>query len=96
LYWTIVSPKVTSLTKGVLQVPSEMPADLEAALAASVSYHNYRLYHGALSNVTPSDVLRGRREQILQRRKEVRAQAIERRRRHNRALRELTGPTSDS
>ena len=71
-----------------------MPADLEAAIAAFVSYYNYRRYHKALGNVTPSDVLKGRRQEILQRRKEVKAQTTERRRRYNRALRELTRPPS--
>ena len=42
-----------------------------------------------------SDVLKGRREEILRRRKEVQAQTIERRRQHNRAIRELTRPLSD-
>ena len=36
---------------------------------------------GPLGNVTPSDVLRGRREDILRRRREVKAQTTERRRR---------------
>ena len=76
------------------QVPYELPADLEAAIAAFVSYYNYRRYHKALGNVTPSDVLKGRRQEILQRRKEVKAQTTERRRRYNRALRELTRPPS--
>ena len=71
-----------------------MPDDLEAAIAAFVSYYNYRRYHKVLGNVTPSDVPRGRREEILQRRKEVQAQTIERRRHYNRALRELTRPPS--
>ena len=77
------------------QLPYELPSDLEAAIVAFVSYYNYRRYHKALGNVTPSDVLRGRREEILQRRKEIQAQTIERRRRQNRALRELTRPPSD-
>ena len=67
----------------------------EAAIVAFVSYYNYRRYHKALGNVTPSDVLRGRREEILQRRREVQAQTIQRRRQHNRALRELTRPPFD-
>ena len=67
-----------------------MPSDLEAALAAFVAYYNYRRYHKALGNVTPADVLHGRRERILQRRKEVQVQTIERRRRYNKTLRELT------
>ena len=85
-----------TLKRDVNQVPYELPADLEAAIAAFVGYYNYRRYHKALGNVTPSDVLRGRREEILQRRKEVQAQTIERRRRYNAALRELTRPSSNS
>ena len=77
------------------QLPYEMPSDLEAAIVAFVSYYNYRRYHKALGNVTPSDVLKGRRQEILLRRKEVQAQTIERRRQHNRAIRELTKPLSD-
>ena len=60
------------------------------AIASFVSYYNYRRYHMALGNVTPVDVLTGRREQILQRRKEVQAQTIDRRRSYNKTLRELT------
>ena len=85
-----------TLKLDVNQVPYELPTDLEAAIAAFVSYYNYRRYHKALGNVTPSDVLKGRREEILQRRKEVQVQTIEWRRRYNRALRELTRPPADS
>ena len=84
-----------TLKRDVNQLPYELPSDLEAAIVAFVTYYNYRRYHKALGNVTPSDVLRGRREEILQRRKEIQAQTIQRRRRHNRALRELTRPPSD-
>ena len=83
-----------TIKRDVNQVPYELSADLEAAIAAFVSYYNYRRYHKALGNVTPSDVLKGRRQEILQRRKEVKAQTTERRRRYNRALRELTRPPS--
>ena len=84
-----------TLKRDVNQLPYEMPSNLEAAIVAFVSYYNYRRYHNALGNVTPSDVLKGSRQQILRRRKEVQAQTIERRRHHNRALRELTRPPSD-
>ena len=84
-----------TLKRDVNQLPYELPSDLEAAIVAFVSYYNYRRYHRALGNVTPSNVLRGRREEILQRRREVQAQTIQRRRQHNRALRELTRPQSD-
>ena len=57
-----------TLKRDVNQVPYELPSDLEAAIVAFVSYYNYRRYHKALGNVAPSDVLRGRREDILRRR----------------------------
>ena len=79
-----------TLKRDVNQVPYEMPSDLEEALAAFVNYYNHRRYHKALGNVTPADVLNGSKERLLLRRKEVKAQTIGRRRRHNRALRKLT------
>ena len=78
-----------TIKRDVNQVPYEVPSDLEAAIASFVTYYNYRRYHMALGNVTPVDVLKGRRERILQRRKEVQLRTIERRWRYNRALREL-------
>ena len=79
-----------SIKRDVNQVPYELPSDLEAAIAAFVTYYNYSRYHMALSNVTPDDVLNGRREQILQRRKEVQLRTIDRRRRYNRTVRKLS------
>ena len=78
-----------TIKRDVNQVPYEMPSDLEAAIAVFVTYYNYSRYHMALSNVTPADVLNGRRKHILQRRKEAQLQTIDRRRRYNSALREL-------
>jgi hypothetical protein len=66
-----------TMKRGVNQVPYELPADLEAAIAAFVSYYNYRRYHKALGNVTPSDVLKKRRQEIVRRRNEVQARTIE-------------------
>ena len=95
-----------TIKRDVNQVPYELPADLEAAIAAFVrllqlpalsqgsGQRDTIRRHKALGNVTPSDVLKGRRQEILQRRKEVKAQTTERRRRYNRALRELTRPPS--
>ena len=83
-----------TIKRDVKQVPYEMPSDLEAAIDAFVAYYNYRRYHKALSNVTPSDMLKGRREQILQRRKEVQLRTIDRRRSYNRTLRELSTDSS--
>jgi len=83
-----------TIKQDVNQLPYEVPTDLEAANAAFVSYYNYQRYHMALGNVTPADVLNGRRAGILQRRREVQFQTIERRRRYNRTLRELATASS--
>ncbi len=78
-----------SLKREVNQIPYEAPSQLDKAIADFVDYYNYRRYHKALGNVTPTDVLYGRREQILQRRKEVRIQTINRRRNYNQGLRKF-------
>jgi len=78
-----------SIKREVNQLPYELPSQLERAIADFVDYYNYRRYHKALGNVTPADVLYGRREEILQRRKEVQIQTINRRRDYNQGLREL-------
>ena len=51
-------------------------------------HRTHRRYHKALSNVTPDDVLKGRREEILNKRREVKAQTLASRKRYNRLLRE--------
>jgi len=79
-----------TIKRDINQVPYELTSDLEAAIAAFVTYYNYSRYHMALNNVTPADVLNGRREQILQRRKEVQLQTIDKRRRYNRTVKELS------
>ncbi len=78
-----------SIKKEVNQLLYEAPSQLERAIADFVDYYNYRRYHKALGNVTPADVLYGRREQILKRRKEVQILTINRRRDYNQGLREL-------
>jgi len=55
----------------VNQVPYELPGQLERAITDFVEYYNFHRYHKALGNVTPADVLHGRREQILQFRKQL-------------------------
>jgi putative transposase len=77
-----------SIKHEVKQVPYEVPGDLEVAIASFVDYYNHRRYHKALSNVTPDDVLHGRRERILIRRREVKAQTLQWRQRYNRQRRE--------
>jgi len=77
-----------SIKQDVNQVPYELPGDLEVATLGFVDYYNHRRYHKALSNVTPDDVLRGRREGISIRRREVKAQTSRWRKRYNRQRRE--------
>ena len=76
-----------SLKREVNQLPYELPSQLDRSIADFVDYYNYRRYHKALGNVTPADVLYDRREEILQRRKEVQVQTISRRRDYNKGLR---------
>jgi len=78
-----------SLKRVVNQLPYELPSQLERAIADFVDYYNHRRYHKALGNVTPADVLHGRKDEILKLREEVRLQTINRRRSYNRDLREL-------
>ena len=82
-----------SLKREVNQLPYEAPSQLERAITDFVDYYNYRRYHKALGDVTPADVLYGRREQILERRKEVQIQTINRRRDYNQGLREIVNAT---
>ena len=61
-----LEPYHQTIERDVDQVPYEVPSDLEADF---VSHYDYRRHHMALGNVTPDDVLDGRREQIPQRRR---------------------------
>ncbi len=78
-----------TIKREVNQIPYEFPGQLEKAITDFVEYYNFRRYHKALGDVAPADVLHGMRDQILQRRKEVRAQTVQNRRDYNQGLREL-------
>jgi transposase InsO family protein len=81
-----------TLKRGVNQVPYDVPADLEAAIGKFVSYYNFHRYHKALADVTPADMLAGKRDEILSRRREVKARTIQHRRLRNQTLREQRAP----
>ncbi len=49
------------------------------ALAAFVDYYNHRRYHEGIGNVTAADVYYGRRDEILERRKEVSKRTLQQR-----------------
>jgi len=78
-----------TIKREVNQIPYELPGQLERAIADFVDYYNFRRYHKALGDITPVDVLNGRREQILRHRKEVQVQTVQHRREYNQTLREL-------
>jgi hypothetical protein len=46
------------------------PEALRAAMAESIGLCSYHRYHKGIENVTPADVYSGRRQEILERRKE--------------------------
>ena len=77
-----------TLKADVNQVPYEVVHELEQAIRDFVGFYNERRYHKALRDVTPADVLHGRRDAILARRKEVQRETFERRRRYNQQLRD--------
>ncbi len=79
-----------SIKREVNQVPYDVPGNLENAISDFVSSYNYRRYHKALGNVTPADIMHGRRDQILSNREEVKTQTLQRRKQYNQLIRELT------
>lgn len=77
-----------TLKRRVNQVPYDVPKELQSAITEFVDFYNYRRYHKALKDITPSDMLAGRRDQILARRKEAKDRSLQRRKEHNKKLRE--------
>ena len=76
-----------TLKDDVNQVPYEVVRELEAAIRDFVVFYNEQRYHKALGNVTPADVLAGRREAILARRKEVQQATWEARKQYHQTIR---------
>ena len=73
-------------------MPYDVPLDLDAAIKGFVRFYNFERYHEALGDVTPDDVLNGRRDDILRRRKEVQAKTIADRRTFNQSRRGQPSP----
>jgi len=67
--------------------PYDTPSELEREINSFVRYYNYYRYHEALKNVTPFDVYSGRQSEILQRRREVKTETFEQRKRYNSTIR---------
>lgn len=56
------------------------PEELIEALEKFVDNYNNRRYHESLNNLTPADIYYGRSEQIIEKRKRIKADSIQRRR----------------
>ena len=53
-----------TLKRDVNQLPYDVPRELEVAIGRFVDFYNYRRYHKALKDITPADMLAGRRDEI--------------------------------
>lgn len=69
-----------SLKETVLLVVHGFPWDLIEDVRSFIIFYNTERYHEGLGNVTPDDVYFGRREQILEKRRDLKAQTLVRRR----------------
>ena len=69
-----------TLKNRILLENYSLPGDLEAQVGAFVEHHNHRRYHESRGNLTPADVYFGRDKAIIERRKSIKKQTIEKRR----------------
>ena len=56
------------------------PGELEQRLSEFIEYYNNYRYHESLNNLTPADVFYGRDKKILKKRKQVKLETINNRR----------------
>ncbi len=71
-----------------------MPSEFRRAIESFTEYYNYRRYHEALDNVTPTNVYFSKRDEILAQRKEAKQKTLQIRKEHNRKSRKLVKNTT--
>ena len=69
-----------TLRTRVLLENSSLPGALEEAISGFIDHYDEHRHHESLGNLTPADVYPGRAETIIQRRREIKAKTIEKRR----------------
>ena len=57
-----------------------LPGDLKASIGAFVERYNHHRYHEGLGNLTPADVYCGRDRAIIERRRKIKKQTVQKRR----------------
>lgn len=72
-----------SLQTQVKLITWQSPSELEGEIASFINHYNTSRYHESLGNVNPDDVYYGRREAIIQKRKEVKVRTLKRRKEQN-------------
>lgn len=78
----------TTKSKTVNLIVYCSPDELQAALSAAIKIYNHTP-HTALSNVSPYDVYMGRKEEILNRRADLKKLTLERRKKYNLGTKEV-------
>ncbi len=59
------------------------PGELKHRLGEFVEYYNHRRYHESLQNVTPADAYFGRKERVLQKRRNIKIKTMKKRRKEH-------------
>lgn len=69
-----------SLKNRILLDNHYFPGELEDEIRRFIDYYNHERYHESLSNLTPADVLYGRGQEILERRRQIKRNTLAMRR----------------